>query len=68
MTKAGKSVRLSNTVVAEQVSAGVSANMANYREQYNVVRQNFGTPNVYLAHLWRYFWSAIWAFERWVGK
>ncbi len=68
MTKAGKSVRLSNTVVAEQVSAGVSANMATYREQYNVVRQNFGTPYVYLAHLWRYFWSVIWALERWVEK
>jgi glycosyltransferase involved in cell wall biosynthesis len=68
MTKAGKSVRLSNTVVAEQVSAGVSANMATYREQYNVVRQNFGTPYVYLAHLWRYFWSVIWTLERWAGR
>ena len=56
MVKAGKSVRLSNTVVAEQFSVGVSANPATYHEQYDVVRQNFGTPYVCLAHVWRYIW------------
>jgi glycosyltransferase involved in cell wall biosynthesis len=66
MAKAGKSVRLSNTVVAEQVSVGVSGNMATYREQYNVVRQNFGTPYVCLAHLWRYIWPIFPRLKRWV--
>jgi len=56
MVKAGKSVRLSNTVVAEQVSVGVSGDRATYREQYHVVQQNFGTPYVCLARLWRYVW------------
>ena len=66
MAKAGKSVRLSNTVVAEQVSVGVSGNMATYSEQYNVVRQNFGTPYVWLAHLWRYIWPIFPKLKRWV--
>ena len=68
MAKAGKKVRLSNTVVAKQISVGVSADMATYGEQYNVVKQNFGTPYVCLAYLWRYFWSAIWALQRWAGR
>ena len=52
MMKAGKSARLSDTVVAEVISGGVSADMSTYREQYSVVKQNFGTAYVCLARLW----------------
>lgn len=64
MVKAGKSVRLSNTVVAEQISVGVSGNRATYHEQYDVVKQNFGTPYVWLAHVWRYIWPIFPLFKR----
>ncbi len=65
MTKAGRSVRLSNTVVAEVVDLGVSGDMSTYDEQYRVVKQNFGTPYVCLAHLWRYLWPSIATIKRW---
>jgi hypothetical protein len=68
MMKAGKSVRLSNTVVAEVIGAGVSADMSNYREQYSVVKQNFGTPYVCLALIWRCVWPAIVAVKRWARR
>ena len=68
MVKAGKSVRLSNTVVAEQISIGVSGDMATYREQYQVVKQNFGAPYVCLAHLWRYIQPIIPKLKCWVGR
>lgn len=68
MVKAGKSIRLSNTVVAEQMSPGASRDMVMYPEQYKVVKQNFGTPYVCLAHVWRYTWPVIPTFKRWVGR
>jgi glycosyltransferase involved in cell wall biosynthesis len=68
MAKAGKSVRLSNTVVAEQASVGASGGMATYREQYSVIKQNFGTPYVCLAHLWRCVWPIIPTLKRWTGR
>jgi hypothetical protein len=30
------------------------------------VRQNFGTPYVWLAHLWRYIWPIFPKLKRWV--
>jgi glycosyltransferase involved in cell wall biosynthesis len=68
MAKAGKTVRLSNTVVAEQVSVGASGDMTTYREQYNVVKKNFGTPYVCLAHIWRYIWPLFPRLKRWAEK
>ncbi len=68
MIKAGKSVRLSNTVVAEQAEVGASKSMATYGEQYEVVKRNFGMPYVYLAHLWRYIWPMIPSIKRWTGR
>lgn len=68
MLKAGRSLRLSNTVVADQVVVGASGNMRTYSEQYNVVKQNFGTPYVCLAHLWRYVWPIIPTVKRWIGR
>ena len=67
MMKAGKSVRLSNTVVAEVIGAGVSGDMSTYGEQYRVVKQNFGTPYVCLARLWRYVWPIITTIKRWLN-
>jgi glycosyltransferase involved in cell wall biosynthesis len=68
MLKAGKSVRLSDTVVAEVLSAGVSGDMSTYHEQYRVVKQNFGTPYVCLARLWRCVWPTIVTIKRWAGR
>jgi len=68
MLKAGKSVRLSNTVVAEVISAGVSGSTSAYHEQNRVVKQNFGTPYVWLAHVWRYVWFIVTTVDRWAKR
>jgi glycosyltransferase involved in cell wall biosynthesis len=68
MVKAGKSVRVSNTIVAEQANVGASGSMATYREQYSVIEQNFGHPYVCLAHLWRFVWPFIPTIKRWAGR
>ena len=68
MMKAGRSVRLSNTVVAEVISAGVSGSTSAYHEQNRVVKQNFGTPYVWLAHVWRYVWFIVTTVDRWAKR
>jgi len=68
MAKAGKSVRLSDTIVAEVIGVGVSGNMATYKEQYEVIGNNFGIPYVCLARLWRYTWPLVHLVKRWLRR
>lgn len=68
MLKAGKSIRLSNTVVAEVISPGVSASPAVYDELYRVVNQNFGPFYVCLGWLWKNGWFVLATIKRWVGR
>lgn len=66
--KAGQSVRLSNTLVAEQLSVGVSGDTANYPELYMIVKRNFGAAYVYLSHLWYFVSPIVPTLKRWVGR
>ena len=68
VVKAGKSVRLSNTLVAEQLSVGVSGDTANYPELYMIVKRNFGASYVYLSHLWYFVSPVVPTLKRWVGR
>jgi glycosyltransferase involved in cell wall biosynthesis len=68
MMKAGKSVRLFGLVVAQQATVGVSANKQIYKEQYTLIRSNFGLPYVWLAFIWRYVSPIIPSMKRWIEK
>ncbi len=68
MLKAGKSVRLSKTVVAEVISVGVSGSTSAYHEHNRVVKENFGTYYVCLANLWRYVNFFITTIDRWTRR
>ncbi len=69
MLKANKSIRFfPAVVVAQQATVGVSSNQQTYREQYALVRKNFGLPYVGLAMLWRYVSPLIPWVKRLIGK
>lgn len=54
MTKARMPVRLFNLVVAEQVTVGISGNRQTDKEQYLIVKRNFGLGYVWLAVIWHF--------------
>lgn len=52
MMIAGKTIRCFHIIVSEMGTGGISSTRRTYRENYRLIRRNFGLPYVWIAFVW----------------